>query len=263
VDDEMTERRLSEDELRKEIEAKDGCAGRDLSGLDFESLIGDDPLTFKDCTISGARAKGDALSRSQWINCKIRNCEFVATDLRDAQFVRCLFFEPEAAIGVRFRFCDLTRASFSDCNLSMAHWLGGSAHEIAFADCQMRGAKFEKMDFALSTKRRRLNKARFERCLMNDAVLASLDLSSSEFRDCALAQASFEQSDLTGATLANCNLALAEVAQADFRGADLRGSDLAGFNLAELKGSSNMRISAGQQHHLLASLNIEVFPDGE
>ena len=78
----MTAPRFSEDELRKEIEANAGCADRDLSELDFEALSGDEPLTFRDCTLTGARVKGDALSRSQWINCRIRNTEFVGTDLR-------------------------------------------------------------------------------------------------------------------------------------------------------------------------------------
>ena len=257
----MTVPRFSEDELRKEIEANAGCADRDLSELDFEALSGDEPLTFRDCTLTGARVKGDALSRSQWINCRIRNTEFVGTDLREAHFLRCVFFDAEAARGVAFRFCDLTRASFSDSNLSMSQFVGGSAHEIAFADCQMRGAKFEKMDFAFATKRRRINKARFERCLMNDATLAGLDLGGCEFHDCALTQASFERSDLTNAALANCHLAYAETAQADFSGADLRGSDLSGFKLAELRGYSGLRVSAGQQPELLAGLGVEVFPD--
>lgn len=143
----------------------------------------------------------------------------------------------------------------------MSKFLGGSAHDIAFSDCQMRGSKFEKMDFAQGAKRRRLNKARFERCLMNDATLAGLDLSTCEFRDCALAQANLEGSDLTGAVLTNCNLAFTELADADLAGADLRASDLRGFALADLKGHSGMRISASQQPHLLAGLRIDVFPD--
>lgn len=88
----MTEPRLSADQLRKEIEASAGGANLDLSDLDFEDLSGDEPLTFRDCTLSGARVKGDALNRSRWINCRIRNTEFVGTALRDAEFLRCIFF---------------------------------------------------------------------------------------------------------------------------------------------------------------------------
>jgi fluoroquinolone resistance protein len=257
----MTVPKFSEEQLRKDIESNAGCADRDLSELDFESLSGDEPLTFRDCVLTGGRIKGDALGRSQWINCRIRNTEFVGTDLRDARFLRCAFFDAEAASGAAFRFCDLTRASFADSNLSISQFVGGSAHEIAFADCQMRGAKFEKMDFAFATKRRRVNKARFERCLMNDATLAGLDLGSCEFRDCALSQASFERSDLTSAVLANCDLAYAETAEVDFSAADLRGSDLRGFKLVELRGYAGLRVSAGQQAELLAGLGVEVFPD--
>ncbi|MDU6729709.1 MAG: pentapeptide repeat-containing protein, partial [Bradyrhizobium sp.] len=63
------------------------------------------------------------------------------------------------------------------------------------------------------------------------------------------------------ASLRGSDLSHAALRLADLSGADLRGADLTGFDLQDIKSVSGLQISASQQHHLLRSLDIDVFAD--
>lgn len=248
--------------LRDEIEHGAGCSGKDLSGFDFEWIGGEDELVFEDCLVRDTQIKGDTLTASHWRNCKFLNCEFVGTNLRDARFDSCVFFEGATTTSSSFRFCDLERASFGKCNMSLVKVSGCQAFSLSLEDCQMRGMEFENTKFVQSAGRKHFGAARFKNCKVTDALFDKLDLTSCEFEGCDLSFSSFQGSRLVNAALRDCDLQNIEMVDANFAGADLRGSDLHGMDLPALSSHAGMMISAGQQHHLLASLGIDVSPDG-
>lgn len=248
--------------LRDEIERSAGCSGKDISGFDFEWIDGEDELVFEDCLVRDTQIKGDTLIASHWRRCKFLNCEFVGANLRDTKFDSCLFFEGATASSSNFRYCDLERASFDKCNMSLVKVIGCQAFDLSVVDCQMRGVEFENTKFVQSAGRKHFGAARFKNCQMTDALFDKLDLTPCEFEGCDVSFSSFRGTRLVNASLRDCDLQSIEAADANFSGADLRGSDLLGMDLTVLASHAGMMISAGQQHHLLTSLGIDVSPDG-
>lgn len=248
--------------LRDEIERSAGCSGKDISGFDFEWNDGEDELVFEDCLVRDTQIKGDTLIASHWRNCKFLDCEFVGTNLRDARFESCLFFEGATTSSSAFRYCDLERARFDKCNMSLVKVSGCQAFNLSLEDCQMRGVEFENTKFVQSAGRKHFGAARFKNCKVTDALFDKLDLTSCAFEGCDLSFSSFQGTRLVNTTLRDCDLQSIETAGANFDGADLRGSDLHGMDLTLLTSHAGMMVSAGQQHHLLTSLGIDVSPDG-
>lgn len=248
-------------DLTTQIERDGGCKDRELSGFDFDSLTALDALTFRNCTVSKSKLRGDALAGSRWEDCHFSDCEFVGTNLRDTAFLRCSLFDANTTVGSAFRFCDLFRAKFVECNLSLAVFLRCDAFEVVFRDCMMRGAVFDATTFQNKIGKKNFSKASFERCMLTDATLSRLELTNSQFVDSSLIDANLSQSRFVNAEFRECDLSGADLDGADFSGADLRKSNLAGFSLVEVAGYASMQVSAGEQHHLLSSLGIQVSPD--
>jgi fluoroquinolone resistance protein len=251
----------SQEDIKARVERDGGCSDCDLSGFDFEDLANSDNLTFANCKLSKTTLRGDALSSSKWENCTFLECQFVGTQLRDSVFLRCSFFDADQTTGSQFRFCDIVRACFVECNLSLSKLLRCDAFEVVFRDCMMRGIVFEATTFHHKIGAKFFNKAIFERCRLTDATLASLNLTGSEWRECDLTDANLSETRFVNAELCECDLTGADVEDADFSGADLRKSRLSGFSLTDIAGYASMRVSAREQHHLLQSLGIEVWPD--
>ncbi len=248
--------------LRDTIERDNGCAGQDLSGFDFERINGAEELSFRDCIIRDSHIKGEMLAASIWSNCRFINCQFIGADLSDARFDGSVFFEGATTRATAFRYCDLGRARFANCNMALVKINGCEAYDVAFEDCQMRGLDLDNTKLVQSAGKRRFASARFKACQLADAIFDKLDLTSCSFEACDLSYATFQQSRLVNAVMRDCNLQSIETTDANFAGADLRGSDLHGFRLTGLKSHAGMRVSAGQQHHLLTGLGIDVTPDG-
>ncbi|TLP69162.1 pentapeptide repeat-containing protein [Parasedimentitalea maritima] len=248
--------------LRDRIERESGCSGQDLSGFDFEWVDGEDELSFHDCTIRETRIKGDTLIASSWSNCKFINCEFNGANLRDARFEGSVFFEGATTSATAFRYCDMGRAKFTSCNMALVKINGCEGYDLSFDDCQMRGLDIENTKFVQTAGKRKFGTVRFKTCQLADAIFDKLDLTACTFDDCDLSYATFQRSRLVNAVMRGCNLLGIEVTDANFAGADLRGSDLDGFQLSDLNSHAGMMVSAGQQHHLLGSLGIDVSPDG-
>ena len=249
--------------LRTEIQRSNGCSDKDLSNFDFELIDGEEELEFQDCLIRNTRIKGDVLIGSTWRNCKFFDCEFIGTNLRDARFDGCVFFESATSYTTAFRFCDLKRAKFTNCNLSLVKITGCEAYGVLIEDCRMRGAEVDNTKFVQAAGKRRFSAAKFKTSQLVDAIFDKLDLSSCEFDGCNLSYTTFQGARMVNTVMRDCDLQNIETSGADLSGADLRGSDLSGFRLPGLKAHAGLMVSAGQQHHLLHGLGIDVSPDGD
>lgn len=247
-------------EVLKGILQNRGGDGLDLSEFDFEDLSAVEQYTFENCTLSAATIRG-SLAGSVWKNCTFLNCKFVGAILRDSRFEKCSFFDNALTTGSQYRFCDLVRVQFDGCNVTLSEFLRCEAYEIVFRDCLLRGVIFESTSFQHTIGKKYFSKATFERCRLPDASLAKLDLTGAKFDECDLANANLAETRLVNSTMTNCDLYGVELERTDLSGADLRKSDLSGFDLTLLAGYVSMRISPEAQHHLLASIGIEVWPD--
>lgn len=253
----------SHDDLIELLTKADIVEGVDLSALEFDVLEGEQDYVFQKCTVKNTRIKGAALRSSQWNDCQFENCMLTGTNLREAVFEKCQFFDAGTASGGVFRYCELEGARFKSCDLSLSSLIGCTAFEVEFTKCKMPGFKIEKTDFSREFGNLKRNQATFEDCNMIDAQLHEIDFSTCIFKRCELNDTDLSYSNLTGAEVTECNLYAVDFKECDLSGVDLRRSDLDGIELMTLANYQGLQISAGQQHLLLNSIGIDVFPDDE
>ena len=260
----MSER--DQDAIRIALRRSEKLVAADLSEFSFDDEVLDS-AAFEDCGADSTRFVGGELAASHWTRSRFNQCEFANLIFSGARFEDCRFFDNDSAKGCTFRYCDLRGATFRNCDLMLATFRACALWDVTFSGCRMSGATFEKPDFAFATSRPTKSKktvrpaGTFERCKMDNAVLREADLSSLRIIDCDLSGAELQGVSLINASLRGTNLANAGLRLADLTGADLRGADLSGFDLQDVQSFSGMQISAGQQHHLLRSLGIDVFSD--
>jgi len=233
----------------------------DLSALEFAALPEGVEYEFRDCEINNSRISSNALQGSIWRNCKFRSAEFVGLNLWDAVFEKSMFFNPENSVGSVFRFCNFRDVTFRDCDLTVSTLMGCEAYNAEFIRCKMWGTHFDKTDFEHEIGRNRRNMVTFDDCSLVDAVMRGGDFSSAVFNASDLSNADFSKASFRNSELNDCNLSGTDFDECDLSGADLRRSNLSGFDLGSVRNYQGLLISAGQQHHLLRSIGVDVFPD--
>lgn len=141
-----------------------------------------------------------------------------------------LSWESAKVVGCTFEEC-----TFTGCNLSMTELT-----DSRFVDCTFVGCKMLAVNWAATGAGSLLAQPlRFERCRLDGASFAGLDLTGFTFRDCQLVDVDFSESELRRVDFAGSTLAGARFVGSDLRDADLRGT--VGLSLdprdAKLKGA--------------------------
>jgi fluoroquinolone resistance protein len=238
----------------------------DLSQLTFDEGSFESAC-FENCAACDARFAGGELPASTWNRCRFVNCQFPNMNLAGARFGNCHFFDSPGGRGCIFRFADLRGATFENCDLTLSTFFGCELCDVRFGTCRMSGITFEKPSFAFSpgkavrAKKPLRRAGTFDTCNMTNAIVRNADFSSIKIIGCDLSNADLAGTSFRNGSLCRTNLSNASLRLADLSGADLRGADLSGFDLHEPQSVSGMQVSAGQQHHLLRSLDIDVYPD--
>lgn len=100
-------------------------SGCDFGGASISAAM--DDTVFEECTFAEGRFTAKSLlqqlggSRTKFVNCTFRDCEFKSVTLRAARFSSCDFQ------GTRFRDCDMKGSSFED----------GAPNEDEFEACAL------------------------------------------------------------------------------------------------------------------------------
>jgi fluoroquinolone resistance protein len=150
---------------------------------------------FIDCVFEDANFTDANLSGARFLRCRLPRCRMSHADLRDVVFEDCQFADARSRTGLVAAFCRLDEASFARCDLTLSLFDRSSLYGVRMLGCNLRGARFDQVDFGKSFGRKLIQ-------------------ASASFRDCNL-----ELVDLSGARLGGC-----ELAGADLREADLRNS---------------------------------------
>ena len=236
-------------------------AGADLSGVDFaERDLTEARLS--DCTLVDVQLSAVIFEGARFTGCRFVRCRFAHADLRDTEFDACSFADPDSHSGVQIAFSRLDQAVFKACDLSFADLDRTSAYAVGFQACNLRGARFHRIDFSRAFGGKTVrSSASFIGCNLeladlSDAGLAACDLSGSSFREADLTEANFE-----GADLSRTDLFQALTAGANLKDADLRGAEVGGLNLAALAAYDGMKITLDQQQALLTALGLDVYAE--
>ncbi len=217
---------------------------------------------FVDCLIDGAQMSGVVLEGARFQRCRIVRSRMARADLRETVFEDCVFTGAADHIGLAVAFSRLDLARFVRCDLSFATFDASELHGVTLEDCNLRGARFRRVDFTRSLGRRRsVAAATFRRCNFHLA-----DLTEASLPGCDLAGSRFREADLSGADLENadlrdCDLFGALTAEAKLACADLRGAEVSGLDLLALASRSGMKVTLDQQYALLTAMEIDVTVD--
>lgn len=154
-------------------------------------------------------------------------CSFDHSSFREAVFKDCVFAEGET--GTEWRYSDISKAEFTQCNLSLNRFIGCQGYMASFSDCAAPGLK---ADIAAQRQVRSQvipGGLRFTRSKLQYAEFAPGDLSDSIFESCDLRDACFAGAKLNGASFRGSSLS-----NIDFSGATLDHANLAHASFDEL-----------------------------
>jgi len=199
------------------------------------------------------------LEGARFTRCRIIRARFAHADLREAVFEDCTFVEASEHVGAAFAFSQLDHARFVRCDLSFSKFDRSSLYDVALEDCNLRGAVFNRADFARNFGRNVVRaSARFLRCNFHLTELAEARLPGCDFTGSHFREADLSGTDLEGANFSGADLFGALFAGAKLAGADLRGAEVSGLDITQLASHVGLKIDIDQQYPLLTALGVDV-----
>ncbi|MDO1581218.1 pentapeptide repeat-containing protein [Rhizobium oryzicola] len=184
------------------------------------------------------------ISTAEFRRCRFSNCVFEEAKFRSVKFVGCVFdhcrfkeaaFEDcifcEGETACEWRYCDLSKAEFHRCNLSLNKTIGCDAYLLVLKDCAAPGIR---LDLNCQKKVRTQvigGGVNFTKCKLQYAHFAASDyresrLESCDLRDVTLSGCDLSHSSLRGSSLNNCDLTGAILDHADLSHATFDQLDL-------------------------------------
>lgn len=239
---------------------KAGATLRDAVIAEFDWADADlTDAVFINCTITQAQFSNTVLDGVRFAQCRLVGCRMSHVEAREVAFEDCVLTDPETHQGVEIAFSRLEQARFANCDLSFARWERSDLYGLQMEACNLRGARFDRLDLAKRFGRQVVRTdSSFRRCNFHLAALAELDLHGCDFNGSRFREADLSSANLEDADLSDCDLFGANLARAKLAGADLRRAEISGLNLEILASRAKLKITASQQHALLAALGVEV-----
>jgi len=217
------------------------CRGAHFFACEFERV------QFTDSIFADAR----------FAACRFNSCRFSHADFSAAEFETCSFHADNK--GSSFAFCNLQRAVFAGCALSLAQFDRTEMFGVEMQECNLTGAKFMKADFSRALSRKKTEtRASFANCKMDFADLSDVKLPGCSLVGSRLREADLSNADLTDADLTDCDLFQAVLDGARLSGAQLHGAEVSGLNLTRLADFAGLQISEDQMFRLLDAMGVEV-----
>ncbi|MDN3616429.1 MAG: Qnr family pentapeptide repeat protein [Vibrio gallaecicus] len=214
-----------------------------------------------DYTYSQTDFSHQDLSGQIFTQCKFYCCSFKRANLRDTQFIDCVFIEPGAIEGCDFSYSDLRDASFKQCRISMSSFKGANCFGVELRDCDLKGADFAQASFVNHVS----NKMYFCSAYITGCNLSYVNFEKQCIEKCDLFEnrwiganlrgASFKESDLSRGVFSEDCWELPRI-----QGCDLTHSELYGLDPRKVD-LTGVKICAWQQEQLLEQLGLIIVPD--
>ena len=128
---------------------------------------------YENCVFQNCQFQEGLLDNQNFVECQFVNCDLTNTNVAHTQF-NDVRFEGCKLVGVHFETCDplLLGLGFKGCNLTLASFYEMDISGTHFLDCRMH-----KMDFTESV----LSKCNFAECDLKDAVFEGTHLERASF----------------------------------------------------------------------------------
>ncbi|MDC9594765.1 pentapeptide repeat-containing protein [Xenorhabdus sp. IM139775] len=182
--------------------------------------------------------------------------DFSSTNLSEATFIACQFYDEDRSKGCSFRNGMLRETQFLSCNLSLTDFSYSDVFGAEFLHCKLSGASFENARFEnYITRKKWFCSGKIEGCNLSNAILAGIImenciLKGNRWHETDIQKAVFRGADLSGGEFSGIQWTDADFTYSDLRGATLQGLDLRKVNLTGVK------MEAWQISSLIANLGI-------
>ncbi|MCW8329903.1 Qnr family pentapeptide repeat protein [Photobacterium sp. SDRW27] len=200
------------------------------------------------------------LSGSEFKQCSFYRCNFDRADLTDAEFQDCKFIEHGDIEGCSFEYTKLKNASFKECDLSMAQFVGAQCFGIEFRTCNLKGANFNLTNFCNYITQNTF----FCSVYITGCNLAYANFENQRLEKCDLFENRWNGANMYGASLKGSDLSRGEFSeeqwgQFDVEECNLCHVDLTGLDPRNVK-LKGVMICDWQQEQLLEPFGLIVSP---
>ncbi|WP_196258519.1 pentapeptide repeat-containing protein [Pelagibacterium limicola] len=232
----------------------------DLSAIDWSDLA-EGGLVARLCVLADALMGDAELAGARFEDCTFSRCRFAGTNLTDAVFLRCAFFDSETRTGCSFSRADLNGASFENCNLATCSFEFAELFDVTIRNCKAAGADFGNARFGKPIG----GKAGVSRATFIGSMLDLANFEKAGLADCILTECSLRQTDFTQAVLSSADLRGSDLSEANLDGvildnADLREAILFGIDVTRLTSFEGIKVSSDQLSDIVRAIGIKVFP---
>jgi fluoroquinolone resistance protein len=235
--------------------------GADLSSFQWADADLTD-ATFTDCVVENVQLSNTILTGAKFLRCNIVGCRMAHVDARETIFEDCTLTDHEAHAGISVTFSQFEQSRFIRCDISFAKFERSDFYDVYLEDCNLRAARFDRIDFSKSFGRNIVRTSGIlRRCNFHLAEMSNLNLQACDLSGSHFLEADLSGTNLEGANLRDCTLFGTILTGAKLANADLRGAEISGLNLGDLESRAGMKITRDQQHLLLTALGVDVCLD--
>ena len=217
----MTIQSMTTDELTNEIE----LGSTTFSEAQFEQMTL--PASLDDLTFE---------------HCRFIECNFSSSSMTNTRFEHCQFYHEASEVGSAFRYCNLSHAIFSDCDLRHCDFSQANWYDLALSNCRglemiSRGVSNQKWVNervclqALHIQRSDLTLSDFSYAQLGESTLHDCRCSEVDWTEANLAGSQIIQCDLTGGQFDRVAIGNADLSESLFNSIDPRQIDVEGVRV--------------------------------
>lgn len=234
--------------LEEAINSRTPLESLHFEGDDLEEFhIGE--VEFRACRFSGGRFDFATFRASKFIGCVFDHCSFKEATFRDCQFA-------EGETETQWRYCDLTKAEFVACNLSLNRLIGCEAYLSSFSECAAPGLKMDANAQRQVRSQVIPGGLRFQRCKLQYAEFAPGDLQESVFESCDLRDCSFAGTRLNRASFRGSSLNNIDFSAAVLDHADLSHASFDELDFQAMASFHALSVTRDQHEAIVASFGL-------
>lgn len=204
---------------------------------------------FKDCTFDGAR-----FTNCRFMQCRFSNCSFLETKFHTSHFT-----DRENQKGSAWVLCNLSEATFTDCDLNMSSFSKSECYLMEVTSCSAMGLKFDAQVHRRVSNRLVMGGVKFEKCKLQYAQFIKGNFEDSKFFSCDLRDTSFAGSDLSRCQLRGSSLHNIDLSGATLNNADISYATFDQLFLSEIFSYADLIVSRDQHETILRSIGIWTF----
>lgn len=235
----------------------DAAARRQITGETFREDSLDDfsifETEFLECAFVDCIFDGGKIGMSTFHNCRFIDCSF-----RDAKLLSCQFNDVANEKRCVWSRCDLSDATYVDCDLSRNQLLACKGFMLRLENCNLSSAQINIELHRHVNTRYVMGGISCHRTNFFEASMSEQDLEGSTFEMCDLRGADLSGCNLSSVNFTGSNLSDALIRNALLTNANLTHADIDDLDFTQALDLSDLTISVDQRDRMLKHFGVNV-----